>query len=159
MSNDIPTNNFIEITNSSTTLPTTTTTTTSSHYLKCLRCNKRHTHKRFQGQKPHANNIPSDWQDIIGFYINKHTNKPIVLKDPTITASSVMCHSCYKHYAIGKKRQAPTLLHEEPLLLSSLPAKRTCRIKIEVSFDKVVDTMLSHSDCAAATAATTDITS
>jgi protein-arginine kinase activator protein McsA len=108
-------------------------------YHVCVRCNKRHTHKRFQGKKPHTD-VPSDWKDVIGLYTNKHTGKPITLKNSA--SDPIMCHSCHKQYVNRcNKRAAPSSYSPD-----YANAKRPCRQSPDLNFEHIVDVFLYISD-------------
>lgn len=116
-------------------MQTSTEDSSNLRYLVCVRCNKRHTHKRFQGKKPHTD-VPSDWKEVIGFYTNKHTGKPIALKDPT--TDPIMCHSCHKQY-VNRCNKRPSPSSQSPV---PFEAKRQCRVASELTFDDIVDVFL-----------------
>lgn len=117
-------------------MQTTVEDSSNIRYHVCVRCNKRHTHKRFQGKKPHTD-VPADWKDVIGLYMNKHTGKPIAMKAPS--AEPIMCHSCHKQYVNRcNKRPAPSSLVTDVYTSS----KKPCRSSPDLVFEHMVDLFL-----------------
>lgn len=109
--------------------------TSNIRYHVCVRCNKRHTHKRFQGKKPHTD-VPEDWKEVIGLYMNKHTGKPIALKVPSM--EPIMCHSCHKQYVNRcNKRPAPSSIHTD-----FVTSRKIAQSSPDAGFEHIVDLFL-----------------